>query len=185
MRVSKCLLFVLIFIQQPFDITQYISNMPNSWSIGNGCNEHFTNWITIDNVETNGHILEIMNAWLDVNGDITENGEVKDVMAMITQGQILLRCTNSTISVNNTLSQQEEELQVVKVYPNPFGDFVYVKGLNIKAIELYDISGKTLLKRPTTLNTTTLQLEHLTPGIYFLKVILHTSEPKVIKIIKK
>jgi len=178
------LIILIILLQQPFNITEHISDMQGGWSIGNGCDEHFTDWATVSSVETNGHPLEVMNGWLDIQGQIQENGVNQDVVQMIVDGRVILRCTESMISVNTTLSTIEEDFQVAKVFPNPFGSQITIKGNGIKRLIIYDINGKKIIERPTTFNTTVLQLGYLQSGLYFLQVHFDLKVPVVVRIIK-
>jgi hypothetical protein len=179
----KILLFIAL-LQQPFDITEHIVDMQDGWSIGNGCNEPYTNWITTSSIETNGNTLEIMNAWLEVQGKIAEYGFDQELIKMITDGKIILSCEDSMISISTTLSTEEQDLQVTKVFPNPFGSQITIKGLDIKEFLIYDMSGKAIIKKQTKLNTNVIQLDYLSSGIYFLQVNFNSREPSVIRIIK-
>ena len=70
----------------------------------------------------------------------------------------------------------------IRVYPNPTSDVLYISGWkDIENIEIYDISGRILLKQQKAasyINTTT-----LTSGVYILKVVLKTGTTLEQKII--
>lgn len=72
----------------------------------------------------------------------------------------------------------------IKIYPNPTTDFVYVKlesKTKIDYAEVYDISGKLVLKRK--IDSDKIDLRQLKEGNYLLK--FNNPELKAIKIIKK
>ncbi|WP_299213417.1 carbohydrate-binding protein [uncultured Aquimarina sp.] len=72
--------------------------------------------------------------------------------------------------IRNTEAIKENTSQVV-LYPNPVRDFMYIKGLNYGTFELYDLSGKKLLKvESKTENVAKADLSSLVPGVYIYKV---------------
>ena len=74
------------------------------------------------------------------------------------------------------------------VYPNPTIDFLILNVGNYKIqnllFELYDINGKKLENKKLENNETTISMENIASGIYFLKVIESNNELKTFKIIK-
>ena len=85
--------------------------------------------------------------------------------------------SNITISNNNTgcnditeaciaLSIIDEEINTVKIYPNPTKGFINLISNNLLNVELYDMLGKKLL----TTNNKKIDLSSFKTGIYLLKV---------------
>ncbi|WP_426473707.1 T9SS type A sorting domain-containing protein [Chryseobacterium balustinum] len=87
-------------------------------------------------------------------------------------------------SVLQVLGVSELEKDNVKIYPNPTADLVYVKlnsRSNIESAEIYDLSGKLVLK--TKLESDKIDLRNLPQGVYM--IVFKNSDIKPIKIIKK
>lgn len=82
-------------------------------------------------------------------------------LPIMTYGQDLL-------SVN---TEPVQELKGFKMYPNPaYGDEVYITTAsnNSKQINVYDVFGEVVLT--TRINTNTLDISRLVPGVYVLQV---------------
>ena len=76
-----------------------------------------------------------------------------------------------TITVNSLMSVNENEMLGLKIFPNPTSSgYVTLKTSvsGIKNVELFDLSGKIVLK--TSLNTNTLNVDSVSPGVYFIKL---------------
>ncbi len=72
------------------------------------------------------------------------------------------------VSVN---TEQVQELQGFKMYPNPvYGEEVYVTTASngIKHIKIYDVFGDVVLT--DRISTNTLNISRLVPGVYVLQV---------------
>ena len=76
-----------------------------------------------------------------------------------------------TITVNSSMSVNENEQLGLKIFPNPVSSgYVTLKTSvsGIKNVELFDLNGKIVLK--TSLNTNTLNVGSINPGVYFIKL---------------
>ena len=71
----------------------------------------------------------------------------------------------------------------LKVYPNPFKDQFNIKGKDVESVELYDLSGKLLLK--TKLVNGTVNAGNLLQGIYIVKIIMNDQSFVTKKMIKQ
>lgn len=90
---------------------------------------------------------------------------------------------NETTIVQEDLSTAEFKLINVKVYPNPTTDYFKIdnlSGLDIKAIELYHISGKKIKQYSTS---EIYEVNDLSSGIYFIKIKTSKTETNI-KLIK-
>lgn len=56
------------------------------------------------------------------------------------------------------------------IYPNPTKDIVYIKGEKFERIEVVNTMGQLLMSQEQVSSCAELNLNHLSPGIYFLKV---------------
>ncbi len=77
---------------------------------------------------------------------------------------------------------------ILSAYPNPTTDFILLKIENYKienlTYQLKDINGKLLLNQKINSNETSILMEALSSGCYFLKVNQNKTELKSFKIIK-
>ncbi|MDA8904333.1 T9SS type A sorting domain-containing protein [Flavobacteriaceae bacterium] len=76
-----------------------------------------------------------------------------------------------TITVNSSMSVNENQQLGLKIFPNPVSSgYVTLKTSvsGIKNVELFDLNGKIVLK--TSLNTNTLNVGSINPGVYFIKL---------------
>lgn len=104
-------------------------------------------------------------------------------------GQILGVANNtgiingSPVNAKNTsknVANVEKDTDI-EVYPNPFNNYVIVKGENLKSYELYDVSGK--LIKQGSLKEKTIYTNDLIKGVYMLK--LYTTQATTMKKIIK
>jgi hypothetical protein len=76
----------------------------------------------------------------------------------------------------------------LSVYPNPASDYLTLKVKNYTSgnltYQLYDADGKLLENKEIVDAETTIQMDELSPAIYFLKVSNNDTEVKTFKIIK-
>lgn len=61
----------------------------------------------------------------------------------------------------------------IMIYPNPASEAVYIKGSEVKRIELYSLEGKRLNVQSDTNNS--IKVSHLPKGVYILKIQLEES----------
>lgn len=65
-----------------------------------------------------------------------------------------------------------EKTEQIKIYPNPATDFVSIEvGLKYFDLEILNLNGKTLIKKPNCANNLRVKLNNYKPGIYFVKII--------------
>ena len=86
-----------------------------------------------------------------------------------------------------TLSIEDEDFSATSIYPNPFKDIINIKTNNkIINVEVIDILGKKI--RGITNDTegiSTLNLENLSNGVYFLSLKNDLNQKKTIKVLKE
>ena len=84
---------------------------------------------------------------------------------------------NNTVTFHflgtNTTAVSQAELPVLKIYPNPASDLLYIdnSSMNITSLEIWDLSGKAVY-RQTAINTAILSVDvsKFSAGVYTLKV---------------
>ncbi|MGM9803757.1 MAG: C10 family peptidase [Muribaculaceae bacterium] len=91
----------------------------------------------------------------------------------------------SNSGIENILSQSNNE--EISVYPNPAQDQVNINCPdNIEQISIFAISGSEVLHMPSVhSNQTTINISHLTPGIYVMKVTTTGGNCAVQRIVKQ
>lgn len=97
--------------------------------------------------------------------------------------------TNDELTtVVENLSVEETELQsLVKIYPNPTNDYVFIESNDtLESIAIYDIHGRQIqiLVLTGTTNSSKIDLSYLSKGVYFLNMKTKVGE-QTSKIIKK
>lgn len=78
------------------------------------------------------------------------------------------------------LGIEESHADALQIYPNPASDVLHIQAEGLQRVELMDMSGRTLVST----STPHLDLSHLTPGAYFVRVIT-TRNTSVKRFIKK
>lgn len=93
------------------------------------------------------------------------NGSTDKPQMSILEKHLATLSSCSTLSYNQ-LNNPTNEL---KIYPNPFKDFLFIKGLEDgSSINVYDVQGRLVLTRPLE-NSKITTLSVLSSGLYFLK----------------
>ena len=82
------------------------------------------------------------------------------------------------------LEVNENSLDMVGVFPNPTTDQLTFMNATIASFEIYDSKGSVVLKN-TNLNSNTMDVASLTPGIYFLKIHTDKNQIQNIRFVKK
>jgi len=74
---------------------------------------------------------------------------------------------DTTTSINETVRNEE-----LKIYPNPAEDEIFIKGsFDVPALfELYDITGRKVLKKTLTSINSQVNISHLSKGFYIYKL---------------
>ena len=94
--------------------------------------------------------------------------------------------TDYSVNISNTLSTEAfKDKSSLKIYPNPAFDFVKIENNEeIKAVEVYDVSGKRIESLAVKGKTLSVDVSKFEKGIYSFKIITEkTIETK--KVIKK
>ena len=81
--------------------------------------------------------------------------------------------------VHVTITGVAEKDNLVKVYPNPANDKLYLKGVGISSIALYNIVGQVVYSSQNSDAEQTIELGEMPSGVYMLKI--STSEGDVVK----
>ncbi len=85
----------------------------------------------------------------------------------------------------NTNSIEDDSFENISLYPNPFSNFIQLNGIDGKTyqVTIYDPLGNYILQEEIT-NSSTIDLEYLTAGVYFL-VLKDGVRSKLVKLVKK
>ncbi len=98
---------------------------------------------------------------------------------------------NQAIYNNQRLSSSQFEKAAFKIYPNPVSDVLYLEWdiseqISPSYIEIYDSLGKLCLKQQVATEKKSVELQHLTAGMYIVKLLnregrIFTSEKLLVK----
>ncbi|MXV38751.1 T9SS type A sorting domain-containing protein [Flavobacteriaceae bacterium Ap0902] len=86
------------------------------------------------------------------------------------------------ITVSSNLSTTEVTYNAIKVYPNPTQDQVFVEGVDVQALNLYDMNGALVAQ---TENTNEISLVGKPAGVYVLQITTKDGNTLTQKVIKK
>ena len=92
-------------------------------------------------------------------------------------GQFVVACP--TVGVNSN------ENENFKIYPNPSSETIYIEtkdSQNFEAYSIQDLSGKEIRKGKLNASKTLIEVKEIEKGIYFLKIITHSSNAIIRKI---
>ena len=111
------------------------------------------------------------------------NGQTLSVsVGHFNEGYLVLELTGTTTTVFKTVESS------LIIYPNPANDYIIIEnsGINIKTIELIDITGKirNIYSDPSEYNNR-INVSNLSKGMYFLKVLTIDNNAIVKKVIIK
>jgi len=86
-----------------------------------------------------------------------------------------------------TLSREKESVNVIKFYPNPANNWLYVDtgNSNSEQFTIYDISGKIIKTIESDSQNNRINISNLSKGVYFVEVKLTNGSKNIKKIIKK
>jgi len=110
---------------------------------------------------------------LEANTEYTFEVEAFDVAGNKSEKAMLVR--NTTITGIKSLEENE-----LKVYPNPFTDYVIVEAENAGNTVIYDLNGKIMLSLFLQTGRNRIDMSGLSNGVYLLK-----QEMNTVKLIKK
>lgn len=64
----------------------------------------------------------------------------------------------------------DENALSFNIFPNPANDFVKIEGNDLKTVEIFNMTGQTIIRQEVSGNETTIPTKDLESGIYFVKV---------------
>lgn len=188
-------------LEQNYDLVyvQYSTNNGTNWnSLGN----MNPNWYNSDRTSVNiaGDCQNCVGAqWTGTNTTMTEYfyplnslGTNTNIIFRIVfhsdEGVNGLGVIVDDFVINGTLANEQFELKNVAIYPNPSTGIFYIsKGnIDLKCLEVTDISGKIILKQTQFQDNNSeilLNLSSISKGVYFIK--LTSEESSIIKKIIK
>ena len=135
--------------------------MDKSWSVGNGCLQSNYKVVNTDGLELNGNTLEIMDARIQVFGDLTNYGEVIEINNEL----ILYACSTSELVVySEVLNIEDNALETLKIYPNPVTYTLHISYSKLENYIVYNINGKKVMQGVNN----TIEVSNLADGLYFL-----------------
>jgi hypothetical protein len=141
--------------------------------------------VGFQNLNNVGQYSGVTNDTLIIS-NVTQNNNNQPFRCLISTGSCTETSDTATLTVSNNVGVQDiSEDNLYSIYPNPTNDVLIInaeKGLIGENYFLEDNLGKTILRGKITAETTGIDVNQLTEGIYFLKVGKNLQQ--VTKIIK-
>ena len=72
--------------------------------------------------------------------------------------------------LGNDTSTGEQNEDSILIHPNPTTDFIYIKGLSLSTIEIYNTSGQLLKKRESSSKDEQFDLAEFAAGVYYFNI---------------
>ena len=120
------------------------------------------NWSALGS--TNNGITGFVDALAVYNNELYVSGRISDAGGISVNN--IARWSTTTTILENDFNNS------IKVLPNPFSNELLLSGTNQKGrIELFDLTGKEIMRNNTLENETKLNTENLLPGFYMLKYV--------------
>ncbi|TJY37382.1 T9SS type A sorting domain-containing protein [Pontimicrobium aquaticum] len=88
--------------------------------------------------------------------------------------------TLTTLSTDNFISNKN-----VRIYPNPFNDFVNIHLESNSKFEVYNLLGKRILTQSINKGNSKINISEYEAGVYIFKIMNETGQIKTMKIIKR
>ena len=118
--------------------------------------------------------------WYSSNSNAIANSNPLELSTILTNGssyyamQTLNGCPSNfplAVTVTNSLEIESANFEGLEFYPNPFKNYFKLKYSEIlNTLELYNISGQSVLKLNLNAKETTQNVENLPSGIYFIEL---------------
>lgn len=88
----------------------------------------------------------------------------------------------------SALASESFDVDEFAVYPNPTSSILTIQSkinISISEVNVFDLLGKQLLNKKTSVSSTEIDLTSYSPGVYLLEVISENNQKSIHKIIKK
>lgn len=166
------------FAQHQFETLDLSKNksLKNIFFRSNNIDMDFLN---IRNGSTENMDLRLLHRF-KINTICVNDVDIDNIQTQFPNSTIITNCNDiERLSTNNLIKD------VITIYPNPVLDNLTIKSPNeIKFIEIYSITGEKVLQKIVNNKSFNVNLSHLKPGNYILKVETNNSS-EIKKIIKK
>ena len=86
---------------------------------------------------------------------------------------LVIRRADINLNIDDTLTLQDNDLETLKIYPNPVTDWLNITldNLNLDTdIAIFDINGKKIYTKKITTAINTINLSDLNAGVYLIKI---------------
>lgn len=89
-----------------------------------------------------------------------------------------------TVEFDAATGTEESLEDRLKVYPNPFADMLTISGADGCSLRIVDVAGAVILNKEISASHEQINLNHLTPGVYFCHI-QKEKQVKVVKVVKR
>jgi len=166
--------FELTFIIDTIFYTKIIPPFYQTYSHAISLSDSITRKVIVTRNTMDEHWKDV---WIEGIGSISgvmESGNPDRILLCYSENNFLIYynpefngCTFYCLNIN-------EYFKNLKIYPNPANDYVIVENLNLPYkqthLELYDVHGKLVIKKTLVDILSTVNLQCLNSGIYFLRM---------------
>jgi hypothetical protein len=147
------------------DLTR-LNQVPGNWTLGNSCNIPYF----IDGF-INGDLVLKDTSYI-THARLTVYGEVLGGFP------IILKCETSELIIeNNTLTVVDENIERIRLFPNPTSTIFHLNTSKPFRIQVYNMLGKHVAN--------TNNISNQPPGIYIVLITFKDNTKHILKIIKK
>lgn len=96
----------------------------------------------------------------------------------------LAEASDVTVEFDAATGTEESFEDRLKVYPNPFAEMLTLSGADGCTLRIVDVTGAVILNKEIFASHEQINLNHLTPGVYFCHI-QKEKQVKVVKVVKK
>lgn len=130
------------------------------------------------------------NQWIPINRTVNEyewwdTGLKRPVLKVETEGALGNETPTRITFLNDEVADLNKSTIEVAIFPNPTRDFITIHSLeNIETVHVYSLDGKQVLSKNSDSKQLTVDLSHLTAGMYTLRAVTKNGDsfnPIVIK----
>ena len=150
-----------------------------SISVGNACGNDNYMTITIEgDMDMNFNDLEILYAHITITGQLLNEGAV----TLLCDSAIFEVLDGETLSIPEVV---EIPKMKYKVYPNPAHEYVFISGMGLKYVYIYNLNGQLVKQYALSTTKNRIWIGTLPSGMYLLNIRDELDRTDTFKLIKR
>jgi len=140
---------------------------------------------TVYVVDRDNYRIRKISTSKDLSGDTTGHAGIHNVVIHANDGNGGTVDQSFTVTVNAVLGIEDNIIKGFALYPNPVKGILNIRAQEtLKTIQVFDIMGQQVFLKHLNSNKTTINLNRLPQGSYFVKIITDKTS-KLVKLIKR